>query len=277
MVSTASIIYCVISLLISLMLPPVIMLLYARKHKGCEIFSAWLLGAAGFFVTQMLIRVPILTVLQTQSWFIAFSGNTPFLYAFTLAFTAGLFELAGRFAVAKLMRKNLTFPRAFAAGLGHGGIEAMLLVGLSYINYIAFMVMINAGTFDTLIAQAAASGIDSAQFQILKDTLISTHPGLYLLGGFERILAMIAHLGMSLAVCQGVAQGKPLRGCLVSLCIHTLIDLSAGISLLIGNGLSQASAYVIIYAILSAAAALSVFMILKIRKHWNDKEVSHNV
>ena len=273
MVSTATIITVVITLLICLLLPPALLFFYARANKGSNILTAWLLGAAGFFVTQMLIRVPILTVLQTQSWFMTFSQNHAFVFSFVLAFTAGLFELAGRFAVAKVMKKNLTFSRGFAAGLGHGGIEAMLLVGMTYVNNLLYIAMINSGTFDAVLAQVAPMGEAAVQqLSAIRDSLVFSSPALFLLGGFERILAMTAHLGMSLVVAWGVYEGKPLGGCLISLCIHTLIDLSAGLTLLIGNGLSQSAAYLIIYSLLTAAAIASTFMILKIRKQWLEKE-----
>ena len=110
------------------------------------------------------------------------------------------------------------------------------------------------------------------QLSAIRDSLVFSSPALFLLGGFERILAMTAHLGMSLVVAWGVYEGKHLGGCLISLCIHTLIDLSAGLTLLIGNGLSQSAAYLIIYSLLTAAAIASTFMILKIRKQWLEKE-----
>ena len=268
------------ALLVALTARSIIDHMYEQKTKYTKkIASAWMLGAAGFFVTQMMIRIPVLTVLQTQSWFMEFSLNSPFLFAFVLAFTAGLFKLAGRFAVAKSMQKGgLNFRRSLAAGLGHGGIEAMLLIGMTYVNNLLYIAMINAGTFDTVLAQAAPMG-EAAVQQLagIRDSLISTSPALFLLSGFERILAMISHAGMSMVVCWGVAEAKPLRGCLISLVIHTLIDLTAGISLLIGNGLTQNAAYVIIYCILFAAGLLSVFMALKVRRQWHHKEVSSHV
>ena len=166
MVSNLTLLAMIPSLLISLILPIVLIAVLARKNKGQKMISAWLLGAAGFFVTQILIRVPILTVLQTQDWFITFSQKTPFAYAFCLAFTAGLFELAGRFAVAKLMAKNLTFRRSLAAGLGHGGIEAILLIGMTYVNNLIYIVMINSGYFDYLIAQTAGLGVEISSYPI---------------------------------------------------------------------------------------------------------------
>ena len=261
---------CCVTLFVSLILPVLVLVIFAAKHKKQGIVSAWLLGAAGFFVTQILIRLPILTALQNQSWFVSFSRNHLFGYAFSLAFTAGLFELAGRFAVAKLMRKNLTCNRSLAAGLGHGGIEAMLIVGITYINNLAYIAMINAGSFDTVVAQASAAGVDASQLELIRTQLVSMSPALFLLAGFERILAMTGHLAMSLLVCYGVAQCKTGICLLICLGIHTLMDLTAGISLV----LPQAVAYPIIYAILIVMAALSLFVIRGIVRRWK-KEVSY--
>ena len=53
------------------------------------------------------------------------------------------------------------------------------------------------------------------------------------------------------------------------------MDLTAGISLLIGKGLSQTAAYGIIYAILVVMAVLSIFVIRNIRRKWSETEVDY--
>ena len=270
MVSISTTIACCMTLFVSLALPVLVLILFAANYRKQGILSAWLLGAAGFFVTQVLIRLPILTALQNQSWFLSFSQKHLFGYAFSLAFTAGLFELAGRFAVARLMRKKLTCRRSLAAGLGHGGIEAMIIVGIAYINNLAYIAMINAGSFDTVVAQAAAAGMDGSQLELVRTQLVSMSPALFLLAGFERILAMTGHLAMSMLVCYGVAHGKTGICILICLGIHTLMDLTAGISLV----LPQDVAYPIIYAILTVMAVLSLFVIRGIFRRWK-KEVSY--
>lgn len=277
MISNLTIIACLVTLFVSLLLPVILISVFSFGKKQEKLPSAWILGALGFIVTQLLIRVPILTVLQNQPWFVAFGENHLFLYAFTLAFTAGLFELAGRFGVAKLLSRNFTYRRSLAAGLGHGGIEAMILVGMTYLNNVLYIFMIQNGTFDAVVSQAAQTGVDVSALLQLKDTLIQTSPVMFLLGGFERILAMIAHAAMSLIVCYGIYTGKPLKGALVCLGIHTFLDLTAGISMLIGNGLSQAAAYTIIYTILTAVAVVSVAIILKIRRQWLEEEAQFDV
>lgn len=278
MVSTASILACVVTLLASLILPVVIFIVYAAKNRNSQVVSAWFLGAAGFFVTQVLIRLPILSILSLQDWFLRFSQEHIFLYILSLAFTAGLFELAGRYAVARIMAKNLTFRRSLAAGLGHGGIEAMVIVGMTYVSNLVLIVMINSGTYETLIAQTAAMGVDVGQLQLVQTQLTETSPILFLMGGVERVLTMIGHAAMSMLVCYGVAHKGTVPCILVCLGIHTFIDTCAGISLLAtpqgGNVLSQTTAYVIIYVILAAVAAASLLILKEIRRRWQEQSVN---
>lgn len=271
MIPTSTILFCSLTLFISLILPILILIIFAAKNKKQAIFSAWLLGAAGFFVTQILIRLPILTALQSQSWFLSFAQKHLFGYAFALAFTAGLFELAGRFAVAKIMQKKLTYHRSLAAGLGHGGIEAMILIGTTYVNNLIYIFMINSGAFDAMIGQTAAMGADAAQLELIRTQLLTASPLLFALAGFERILAMTGHAAMSMIVCYGVAHQKALPCTLICLGIHTLMDLTAGISMV----LPQSIAYPVIYTILIVMAAISLVLIRNIRRRWN-KEVSHD-
>ena len=266
MVPFTTFIACVITLLISLVLPIVALLVFAVKNKKQGIVSAWLLGAAGFFVSQILIRLPLLTFLQSQSWFASFAKNELFMYIFSLACTAALFELAGRLAAAGIMANNLSWKRSLAAGLGHGGIEAMLLIGMTYVNNLVYITMINSGSFDTMLAQSAALGVDVSQLELVHEQLVATPPVMFLLAGFERLLAMTGHIAMSALVCYGVAHKK--LGVCVLACVglHTMMDMSAGISLV----LPQNMAYPLIYTLLVIMAVVSLIILQKLRNRWGE-------
>lgn len=272
MVPVTSILACIVTLCVSLVLPVLILILYAVRNKKQGIASAWFLGAAGFFVPQMLVRLPVLNAFSGAAWFTAFSQSHMFLYVFSLAVTAGLFELAGRFAVAKILEKKLTYRRALAAGLGHGGIEAIVIVGLTYVNNLLYIVMLNTGTFDALGAQLAAAGQDPAMLDTIRQALLGTSAGMFLLAGFERLLTMVIQAAMSMLVCWGVHTGKPGKAVLCCLGLHTLLDSTTGLSLLAteagGNLLSQTTAYLFIYAILMIAAGLSLAVMGSIRSRW---------
>lgn len=272
MIPAANIFACIVTLFVSLILPIGLLIVYAVKNKGKGIWSAWLLGATGFFVPQIVIRTPILTWLATKEGFVSFAQSHLLLYALLMAFTAGLFEMAGRLAAAKLMRKKLTYQRALAAGLGHGSIEAILIVGVTYIANLVLIVMIQTGGFDALIAQTAASGGDVSQLEATRATLAQTSWVLFLGAGLERLLTLVCQAAMSMLVCYGVYTGHTVKGILLCLGFHTLLDSIAGISMLSDTVLSQAAAYGIIYAILALLALLGLWILKTIRARWQQEE-----
>lgn len=262
--SNLSIVSIIVTLFVSFILPLAFLVGYALRHKKQGIWSAWLLGALGFFVPQILIRLPILSGLSQSSGFAAFAQTHPALYGFGLAFTAGLFELAGRYAVARVLKKNLTYRRALAAGLGHGGIEAILITGLAYLSNVVILVMLQTGGFDAVLTQTG----DASQLLAARDALVNTHWALFLLAGYERLLAMTCHVAMSMMVCYGVHTNRVLPWTLACLAVHTCMDFIASISLFIGRGLTLAAAYTIIYILLTAVTVLSILILKNIRSRW---------
>ena len=64
-----------VTLAVSLILPVVVLIVYGVKSKGEGVWSAWFLGAAGFFVMQIVIRIPILSLLTSNKGVIDFVGN----------------------------------------------------------------------------------------------------------------------------------------------------------------------------------------------------------
>lgn len=280
MVSTSVIIAMAVTLFISFFLPVIIYVAYGVRNKGKGVWLAWLLGAAGFFVPQILIRLPILSVLSLSQGFVAFAEDHYVLYCLALAFTAGLFEAAGRYAVAKIMAKNLTFERGTAAGLGHGGIEAMLIVGITYINNLIYAWMINSGSFRLISGINGSAAVPPEDMAVYNESLLAvqeiltgTGPVIFYLAGYERILTMIFHVAMSLLVCYCVWKGKGIKGILICLALHTAVDfvtpLLNGLSTpYLGSVLSQNTAYVLVYLYLTVVAAGSIVFICKVRKVW---------
>lgn len=271
MVSVGTIIAVLVTVCVSVVLPIGALIWYGVRNKGKRVWTAWLLGAAGFFVMQIIIRLPILNILSLSPDFKLFAENNYVVYCLLLAFTAGLFEVVARYAVAKIMSKNLTFERSIAAGLGHGGIEAILVIGMTYINNIVYVILINTGAFDTVVAQAAATGADVSALAGVKDALINTGSGVFLLAGYERILTMITHVAMTLLVCYFVSKKKSIDGVIICLAIHTCIDfispvVSGMASDYLGNVITKGTAYAIIYTFLTAVAAGAIALIFVLKK-----------
>ena len=276
MVSTGAFIGIVLTLIVTLLGPIVAMIVYGVKNKGKGVWKAWLLGAAGFFVLQVLIRLPILSVLGTFPWFQQFAEKQYLVYCLILALTAALFEVVARFAVAKLLQKNMNYQQGVAAGLGHGGIEAMILIGMTYVNNLLYAVMINSGSFDAMVAQTGAMALPNAaelveQLNQVKTALVETPAYAFYLAGYERILCVLFHTAMSLLVCYMVSKKKALLGIGIAFAAHFAVDFVSPVinglaTPYLGNVISQGTAYVLVYGFLTAVAAGSVALIVRLRR-----------
>lgn len=272
MVAISTVVAVEIVLFITLLLPFLAYIVYGLKNRGKKgIWSAWLLGALGFFVMQIVFRTSILSMLSMQPWFQNFAMEHFVVYSFVPALSAALFEVVGRLMIAKTLCNNFYYERAFAAGMGHGGIESMLLVGITYVSNQTYISMINDGSFDALVEQTAASGVDTAGLLQVKEQLISAPAGLFYLAGYERILTMIFQIALSLIVCYFVVKKQDLKGIGICVGIHFTVDFVASVvngmaTEYMGNILSETTAYIIVYIFLTAVAAASVLVIRKIRK-----------
>lgn len=273
MVKLSAVIGICVTLFISLILPIIAATVWKIKNKDKKILSAWLIGAAGFFVMQILIRMPILNFIAASDKYTLFMTNHYALFCIALAFTAALFEVVGRYAAAKLMRKNLTFERAAAAGLGHGGIEAIIIVGLTYINNLIYAVMINTGNFDSIVEQSAAAGVDTSVLLTVKEVLVDTNTLYFFLAGYERLLTMSGHLALSLIVCYFVSRKKDMLGIAICTAAHFILDFVSifvnGLTTeYMGNIITTPTAYTVIYIFLTIVAAVSAAVIIKIKNKW---------
>ncbi|GKV67397.1 MULTISPECIES: YhfC family glutamic-type intramembrane protease [unclassified Sporosarcina] len=158
----------------------------------------YVLGILAFIVSQVLIRLPLLSYLSVNSTeYMMLSALHPLLYAVFLGVTAGLAEELARYAAMRYFMKQRQWQSGLFFGAGHGGVEALLLFGLPAVSYL----------FTTA-------------------TPIGT--GLYFIGGMERIFAILLHIGLSLLVLQSVRQ-KKWRFLLAAIIIHTMIDAMIGI------------------------------------------------
>lgn len=265
MVSGLSLCAMVVTLLICTVLPFLAVIIYAAKNKGKGVWIAWLVGAAGFFVMQIVIRTPILSILSLSEGFVKFANDYYIVYVLVLAFTAALFEVVARFVGAIILKKKQCYEVAVGAGLGHGGIEAIFLVGMTYVNNILYSIMINSGTYDVMVDSTAKMGVDVSSLVQAKSALIETSPAMFLVAGYERILTMILHVAMTVLVFYFVNKKKSFVGILLCLLIHTVIDFVPAFMMSIA---SANIAYIVVYAFLTAMAVAGIVIIISIGKKW---------
>lgn len=243
-VSAMSLLCMSISLLITLVMPIVLVVVLCVRRK-IHILPV-LIGAAVFTVFQLIIRIPALTIAsQLSPEFKAFTGD-PLWGGLFLGLTAGIFEEFGRFIGYKVaLKKRTGWNDGLAFGLGHGGIEAVTLAGLAFINNIIYALMINTGNWG-LIEKA----LPADQAKQLFESMVNTPSYMFLVGGMERIFAMTIQVALSILVLYAIRRRKFIY-VLLAVLLHLVVD-SPIIFLMQQTGVWGTEAYAMICAIASA-------------------------
>lgn len=243
MISGLSIAFMAVSLILTFIFPIGLWIYFYKKEKISGI--AVLVGALTFFISQIVLRMPLLQLLQGQSWY-AVIGKNLWINSLFLSLTAGIFEETGRFLSFRfLLNKRLEWKNGVAFGIGHGGIEAVMLTGLTYINNLIFSLMINSGAFEQI-----SGTLSPGTSEYIVNALSGTSPVMFLFGGVERVFAIISHIAFSIMVLYGV---KNKRGIyiLYAILAHTLLNIFAVIlGYYLGPWVSEA------FIMIFAAAAL---------------------
>ena len=220
-VSVFSIICMVISAVISIGLP-VALFIFAYKKYNAK-FLPLVIGAAAF-----IIFVLILEQLVHSFVFKAFPlREKPFLYIIYGIAMAGIFEETARFISFKILlkRKYTGIQTSLSYGIGHGGIESVIIVGINIIAAIVISILINTGNSALLTGNLQGAALVQIETQIR--TILTTPPYMFLLSGLERMFAIVIQIALSVIVfysvfCKGKIWLYPL-----AILLHAIADISA--------------------------------------------------
>lgn len=219
-------------------IPIIGVILLAKRSK--RVLKPFLIGMAAFIVSQLLIRIPIISyVLPNFTWYLLLQQNI-YLYGIFLGLTAGLFEEIARLIFMKRFLKNRTrLEDGLAFGLGHGGIEAMVFVG---VNSLVTMFVSPMGYYDLS---------DIGYLALLT-------------AGVERIFAITFHVGASLIILYGIRTKRAGRYTILAILLHAIVD-SMAVILPTAFGLSSfgLEVFVMLVSCLLLAFACHLFIRLK--------------
>ena len=231
------------------------------KKERIEILLA---GAATWYVFAVVLENIPKSILFDPSRPVGRTLTEHVLLAtLVAALLAGFFEETGRFFVFKyVIKKRDNKETAISHGIGHGGFEALYLLVVTGIQNIIYATMINNSAFDALLDTASTQGIDISALEVLPEALKSLTPLTALISGFERVCAILLHIGLSILVFYAVKRSKTGLYFLAVL-LHALFDLPAA---LYQFGIIQ-SVYVV-EALLAVYAV--VFFVTVLRKLYNN-------
>lgn len=224
-VSTLSIIYMAITVVLAFLVPiAVIIFMGVKKRLN---WKAMLFGALLFVVFVLILeRIMHVIVLGGDLTQSAIYKN-PILYMLYGGFAAGIFEETARLLGFKFLirvRDNESINTGISYGLGHGGIEAILLGGLAAISNLVISVMLNGGMLKGVTA--AMSGKQLEAFNQGINSLIDVPSYMFLVTGVERLIALILQIALSLFVFKAVVE-KKWQYFAYAILIHTGVDMLA--------------------------------------------------
>jgi uncharacterized membrane protein YhfC len=200
---------------------PVSMMVFTRK-KSAKMLPV-ILGAAAFVVfvlgLENIIHIAVFNNFNIR--------EKPAIYIIYSVLMAGLFEETARLIVYNILKKKnyRGLLTAVSYGIGHGGIEAVIIGGVLLISSIIFSVMINTGGIKAITGIMEGENLAAMTAQL--NVLVFTAPHLFLVSGIERVFAVFIQMGLSIVMFYAVfAKGKmwlyP-----AAIGIHALIDVTA--------------------------------------------------
>lgn len=158
------------------------------NKTGHRKWLPFVIGVMTFVVSQVLIRIPLLQIMTMLPQLQAYFSANALLYILLLSLSAGLFEEGARYIGLSFLRDHRSLNDAILLGLGHGGVEAILLVGIP----------------------ALSQGLSVYNAS---------------LAGMERVFAILAHICFSIIIAYGIQHHNGLIYTGIAILAHTLFNL----------------------------------------------------
>lgn len=253
-VSVSSIVGMGVSVLISIGLPVFLMFYVKFRMKGKVNF--FFIGGAVFVVSALMLEQ------LCHSLVFGLTKGTiqdhVLIYALYGGLAAAVFEETGRIIAMKYFMKHqkitMDNANAFMYGIGHGGAESILIVGMACINNLTTAIMLNTGSLQASINALEGEAKEQALTGI--GQLLSTPSISFYFAGIERIFAIALQIAFTILIYQAVKHGKKQYE-ILAYGAHFLVDF---VAVLASNYLPAISVECLIAA-MAAAVGVCAYMI----------------
>ena len=201
-VSGLTIFMIILNMLIGVAIP-VGLCIFCRKKWKCD-FLPFFTGCGVMFLFAFVLEQIVHMIVLYGPAGSMIQGNM-WLYALYGGLMAGLFEETGRLTAMKFFMKDPDKKNAIMYGIGHGGIEAILVTGLNMISNLVTSMMINAGSLESILAPLG----DERQTLLTQLSALWTEPSWkFYMAGMERVSAVMLHIVLSYLVYMAVKNQK---------------------------------------------------------------------
>lgn len=209
-------------------------------------------GALAFPLSQVARSALLVPVgLLLTAWLGASSATLATATVVLAVLTSGIFEEGTRWIVMRFWAKRVrTWGEGVAFGLGHGGSEAILILGMSAINGVVLLATTEA--MRGSVASSAPEQVPALDAQIA--SLRELTLGMTALGLWERVPAIILHVTCALLVMCAVRQRHPLL-LLAAMVLHCAVNA-------VVVGIAQVAEPIIVELALTVLGAVFLWAVL---------------
>ena len=243
---------------------PVVLIVAWKMYTKRSLVPFWVGIMVFIAFSRMLEMIPhSLCLLSSNPVSKAINGNVV-LYVIYAATVAALFEETGRYLAFRfVLTKHPNKETAVTYGIGHGGIECVLVLGVTYIQYYAYGQLINSGSMDKMLSAYK----DSSQSVDALNQLITNIKGVTkmtcYMADLERISAMMVQIALSILVFQAVYVAGKKYMYWVAVALHFLTDVPAALYQKGVLKLLPTEIILFVYAALVLALGVKIYQGLK--------------
>jgi uncharacterized membrane protein YhfC len=216
---------------------------------GAAVFVLFALAIEGSLNSYLLARNP-----DTASWF---AGHKLALVFYGIA-AASMFEEVGRALAMRLLVRPTGNPgTAVAYGIGHGGIEAVIIGSIAQVQILIMAMMLNAGTLEAKLRPLTPP----ATLDKIRASLEHLSIGIAAIASIERLTALLTQIALSLLMWRAVS-ARSLGLLVAAIALHAAADLPAALAKV---GYIPGAAAEGVYALLGSALLVALLLHLPSR------------
>lgn len=243
---------------------PVVLIVAWKMYTKRSLVPFWVGIMVFIAFSRMLEMIPhSLFLLSSNPVSKAINGNVV-LYVIYAATVAALFEETGRYLAFRfVLTKHPNKETAVTYGIGHGGIECVLVLGVTYIQYYAYGQLINSGSMDKMLSayKDSSQSVDALN-QLITNIKEVTKMTCYM-ADLERISAMMVQIALSILVFQAVYVAGKKYMYWVAVALHFLMDVPAALYQKGVLKLLPTEIILFVYAALVLALGVKIYQGLK--------------
>lgn len=243
---------------------PVVLIVAWKMYTKRSLVPFWVGVMVFIAFSRMLEMIPhSLFLLSSNPVSKAINGNVV-LYVIYAATVAALFEETGRYLAFRfVLTKHPNKETAVTYGIGHGGIECILVLGVTYIQYYAYGQLINNGSMDKMFSayKDSSQSVDALN-QLITNIKGVTQMTCYM-ADLERISAMMVQVALSILVFQAVYVAGKKYMYWVAVALHFLMDVPAALYQKSVLKLLPTEIILFVYAALVLALGVKIYQGLK--------------